>query len=150
MPNEDNTVLRSPYFPIMTLSIMICMVSLGGIRVGTPNASTHSPKALVQHILDFQEPTGIRGTLRYMDLDEQILWLNWEERSDDRPWFYSGWKPVSGEALLAIHPLDHEQFTTLKTVATGTRLQLIIQEILKGKRQVLSWQPVPASPKTPI
>ncbi len=85
-----------------------------------------------------------------MDTDEHILWLNWEERSDDRPLFHKGWKSIPGEALLAIHPFDHEQFTNLNTVATGTRLQLIIQEISKGKRQILSWQSMQGPPKTPI
>ena len=110
----------------------------------------HPFDSFLQHILNFEKPTGIRGTLRYIEQEEEIIWLNWEERSDDRPLFSHGWKMVPGEATLAVHPGDKKQFANLKVLALGTPLQLIIQKDTTGHRRILSWHDRRTSPKTPI
>jgi hypothetical protein len=106
--------------------------------------------AFLKGVLDFQEPTGIRGTLRYIDEDEQIIWLNWEERSDDRPLFQGGWQAIPGEAIIAVHPDNAEQFAALQQVPRGTALELIIQEKIQGTRRILSYRDQATPPKVPL
>lgn len=101
-------------------------------------------------VLNFREPTGIRGTLRYIEREEQIIWLNWEERSDDRPLFQSGWQPVPGEATLAVRPDSADQFAALQQLAIGTALELIIQANEQGQRRILSYQNRATPPKVPL
>ena len=101
-------------------------------------------------VLNFQEPTGIRGTLRYIERDEQIIWLNWAERSDDRPLFQGGWHVIPGEATLAVHPDTGEQFAALQQLPNGTELELIIQEKEHGIRRILSFRDRSISPKVPL
>ena len=98
-------------------------------------------------VLDFREPTGIRGTLRYIEPDEQIIWLNWEERSDDRPLFQGGWLAVPGDATLAVHPDNAEQFAALQQLAKGTALEMIIQADPHKNRRILSFHDRSTSPK---
>jgi len=52
----------------------------------------HPMDTFLTGILDFHDPTGIRGSLRYIDKEEKIIWLDWTQRSDDRPLFNAGWK----------------------------------------------------------
>ena len=105
--------------------------------------------SFLKSVLNFDEPTGIRGTLRYIERDEQIVWLNWEERSDDRPLFQSGWHMVPGDATLAVHPANAEQFAELQQLANGTALEMIIQANEFGHRRILSYQDRSA-PKIPL
>ena len=44
----------------------------------------HPLDTFLTNVLNFTRPTGIRGTIRYIDLDGPVLWLNWNQRSDDR------------------------------------------------------------------
>ncbi|MDH5296805.1 MAG: hypothetical protein OEW26_06715 [Nitrospirota bacterium] len=106
--------------------------------------------AFLQGVLNFREPTGIRGTLRYIEPEEQIIWLNWEERSDDRPLFQTGWQAIPGEATLAVRPANAEQFSALQELPNGTRLELIIQANEQGHRRILSFQDRSTSPKVPL
>jgi hypothetical protein len=101
-------------------------------------------------VLDFREPTGIRGTLRYIERDEQIIWLNWAERSDDRPLFQAGWHAIPGDATLAVHPDNAEQFAALQQVPKGTALELIIQANEHGNRRILSYRDQATPPKVPL
>jgi hypothetical protein len=104
----------------------------------------------LKNVLDFQKPTGIRGTLRYIEPDEQIIWLNWQERSDDRPLFQSGWLAVPGDATLAVHPENAEQFAALQQLSKGTALELIIQADPHKNRRILSYRDMGTSPKIPL
>jgi hypothetical protein len=104
----------------------------------------------LKSVLDFREPTGIRGTLRYIEREEQIIWLNWDERSDDRPLFQRGWHAIPGEATLAVHPDNAEQFAALEQIPKGTALALIIQAKEHGKRRILSYRDQATPPKVPL
>lgn len=106
--------------------------------------------SFLKGVLDFHEPTGIRGTLRYIEQEEQIIWLNWEERSDDRPLFHGGWHVIPGEATLAVHPANAEQFAALRALPTGTALELIIEAGEKGTRRILSFRDRTTPPKIPL
>ena len=128
----------------------IVALSFGPVSLNALEPAPHPFDTFLQRILNFENPTGIRGTLRYIEDDEHILWLNWEERSDDRPLFYSGWQRVPGDPTLAVHPIDEKQFAMLKNLTLGTHLQLIIQKDSEGHRRILSWQDRSTSPKTPL
>jgi hypothetical protein len=102
------------------------------------------------NILNFKEPTGIRGTFRYIDLEGTIIWLDWKERSDDRPYFQIGWKLVPGDATLAVHPKDLDQFYKLQQFKKGAAIEMIIQLDSKGKRRILSYHDLSLPPKVPL
>ena len=39
----------------------------------------HPLDTFLTNILNFHEPTGIRGTVRYIDKGEKNIWLDWEQ-----------------------------------------------------------------------
>jgi len=138
-----------PFLSLGLLPIIgLCLLPL---LAGAQSDSAPDPfDSFLKGVLDFQKPTGIRGTLRYIERDEQIIWLNWEERSDDRPLFQTGWQVIPGEATLAVHPDNAEQFAALQQLAKGTRLELIIQANEFGNRRILSYRDQSTPPKIPL
>ena len=110
----------------------------------------HPLDTFLDHILDFHEPTGIRGKLKYVEVDEKIVWLDWEQRSDARPLFNTSWKFVPGEPTLAVHPTDTGQFEELRQIPKGTPLELIIKDDGKGHRHILSYRDMNIPPKVPL
>jgi hypothetical protein len=140
------------HLTFLTMGILagigLCLLPLSASAQS--DSATDPFDAFLKGVLDFQDPTGIRGTLRYIESDEQIIWLNWEERSDDRPLFQSGWKLIPGEATLAVHPDNAEQFAALQQLPMGTELELIIQENDPGKRRILSYRDRAMPPKVPL
>ncbi len=100
--------------------------------------------------LNFKEPTGIRGTFRDIDLEGTIIWLDWQEQSDDPPYFQMGWKPVPGDATLAVHPKDLDQFYELQQFRKGAAIEMIIQLDPKGKRRILSYHDLSLPHKVPL
>jgi hypothetical protein len=137
-------ILRLKVLPVVTLCLLPLLALVQAQTTPDPFDE------FLKGVLDFQEPTGIRGTLRYIETDEQIIWLNWEERSDDRPMFRTGWKLIPGEATLAVHPDNAEQFAALKQLPMGTGLELIIQEQERGNRRILSYRDRAMPPKVPL
>ena len=106
----------------------------------------HPLDTFLTDILNFTNPTGIRGTIRYIDLDGPVLWLNWHQRSDDTPLFETGWQAVPGEAILAVHPHTSDSMVDLRALRNGTAVELIIQLDSEGKRRILSFRDdVPAA-----
>ncbi len=110
----------------------------------------HSLDTFLKGILDFHDPTGIRGSLRYIDKEEKIIWLDWTQRSDDRPLFIAGWTWVPGEATLAVHPTDPTQFDQLQQIPKGTAIEMVIQLDQDGHRRILSYQDLSLPPKVPL
>ncbi len=110
----------------------------------------HPLDTFLTDILNFQNPTGIRGTVRTLDMDGPVLWLNWAERSDDAPGFTTGWTLVPGEALLAIHPRPSDALIDLRTLRNGTAVELVIQRDSEGKRRILSFRDMSRPPKVPL
>jgi len=92
------------------------------------------------NILNFKQPTRIRGTLRYVDRERQTIWLNWEERSDERPLFETGWLLVPGDVALEVHPTDPSQFEKLQQIPQGTAIEMVIQLDPERNRRILSYQ----------
>ena len=96
------------------------------------------------------KPTGIRGQLRFIDVAAEEIWLDWEQRSDDRPLFGKGWKLVPGEPMLAVHPSDPAQFEALQQFKRGTPLEMVIQLDQQGRRRILSYRDVYVPSKIPL
>ena len=109
----------------------------------------HPLDTFLHGILNFQEPTGIRGILFYIDKDERIIWIRWHQRSDDRPLFRTGWQMVPGDATLALHPKDTTQYAELQQLPKGTAIEFVIQSAEEGKRRIQSYQ-LASSPKVPL
>ena len=109
----------------------------------------HPLDTFLTDVLNFTKPTGIRGTIRYIDFDGPVLWLNWHQRSGD-PSFEMGWHPVPGEAMLAVHPRDSESIVDLRSLTMGTAVELVIQLDSEGKRRILSFRSMSEPPKVPL
>jgi hypothetical protein len=110
----------------------------------------HPLDTFLTAILNFREPTGIRGTIRYIDKEEQGIWLNWEQRSDDRPLFHTGWKLVPEGTTLLVYPQDPAQYQELDPMAKGTPIEIVIQFDKKGHRRILSFQDLLQPRKIPL
>jgi hypothetical protein len=110
----------------------------------------HPLDTFLTDILNFREPTGIRGTVRYIDKAEQNIWLNWEQRSDDRPLFDTGWKLVPEDTTLLVYPQDPAQYQELKLMTKGTPIEMVIQFDKKGHRRILSYQDLSQPRKIPL
>ena len=110
----------------------------------------HPLDTFLTGILNFREPTGIRGTVRYIDKAEQNIWLNWEQRSDDRPLFDTGWKLVPEDTTLLVYPQDPAQYQELKLMTKGTPIEMVIQFDQKGHRRILSYQDLSQGRKVPL
>ena len=110
----------------------------------------HPLDTFLTAILNFREPTGIRGTVRYIDKEEQGIWLNWEQRSDDRPLFDTGWKLVPEDTTLLVYPQDSAQYQELEPLAKGTLIEMVIQFDEKGHRRILSYQNLSQGRKIPL
>jgi len=110
----------------------------------------HPLDTFLTDILNFREPTGIRGTVRYIDKAEQNIWLNWEQRSDDRPLFDTGWKLVPEDTTLLVYPQNPAQYQELELMAKGTPIEMVIQFDEKGHRRILSYQDLSQPRKIPL
>lgn len=130
---------------LITASVMFTTIPVGALET-----EPHPLDTFLTNILNFKKPTGIRGKMRYIDLENQIVWLDWQERSDDQPYFQMGWRPVPGDATLAVHPETIEQFNQLQQFRKGDPIEMIIQIAPKGKRRILSYHDLLTPPKVPL
>ena len=110
----------------------------------------HPLDTFLTNILNFREPTGIRGTVRYIDKAEKNIWLDWEQRSDDRPIFETGWKLVPQGTTLLMYPQDSAQYKELELLEKGTPIEMIIQLDPEGHRRILSYQDLSQGRKVPL
>lgn len=134
------------------LSFVICL-GLGLTAViahAQLETEPHPLDTFIKGITNFSEPTGVRGTVRYIEKDRETLWLNWKQRSDARPLFETGWNFVPGDATLAVQPRDSEQWEKLLNLSNDLPLELIIQDDGKGHRHILSYEDISGGPKVPL
>lgn len=110
----------------------------------------HPLDTFLKDILNFREPTGIRGTIRYIDKAEQNIWLNWEQRSDARPLFDTDWLLVPEGTTLLVYPQDSAQYQELESLEKGTTIEMVIQLDEKGHRRILSYQDLSQGRKIPL
>ncbi|GJL62853.1 MAG: hypothetical protein NPIRA04_15070 [Nitrospirales bacterium] len=131
----------------ISIPLYLMTASISGHALET---EPHPLDTFLDNVLDFQEPTGIRGKLRYIEVEEEIIWLDWEARSNDGPLFKKDWQLIPGESTLAVHPTAASQFQKLQALPKGTPLELIIKDDGKGHRHILSFHDMTAPPKVPI
>ena len=110
----------------------------------------HPLDTFLTDVLNFTDPTGIRGTIRFIDFDGPVLWLNWHQRAVDPPFFETGWQTVPGEAILAVHPHASDSIVDLRALRKGTAVELIIQLDSEGKRRILSFRSMSQPPEVPL
>jgi hypothetical protein len=130
------------------------VIVFGLVFSGLPSTALepepHPLDTFLTAILNFREPTGIRGTVRYIDKEEQNIWLNWEQRSDDRPLFDTGWKLVPEDTTLLVYPQDSAQYQELEPLAKGTPIEMVIQFDQNGHRRILSYHDLSQGRKVPL
>ncbi len=146
-------IIRVPRFSLLPLfSLAVCWTFLFLTITAQAQFETepHPMDTFIKGITNFSEPTGIRGTLRYIEKDRETIWLDWEQRSDDGPLFTTGWKLVPGEATLAVQPRNSEQWEKLSGLTKGLPLEMVIQDDGKGHRHILSYQDLSVPPKVPL
>lgn len=146
-----NKIMIAPQH-IQRLGWLVLLLSI--LLAGSPShaqlePAPHPLDTFLGNILNFKEPTGVRGILFYIDKDEQVLWIRWQQRSEDRPLFRMGWQAVPGDATLALHPKDPTQFAELRQLPKGTAIECIIQAAEEGKRRIHSYQ-LASNPKVPL
>ncbi|MFQ5931475.1 MAG: hypothetical protein ACE5MM_03610 [Nitrospiraceae bacterium] len=101
-------------------------------------------------LLHFQSPTTIEGRLRYVDLAEQAIWLDWDRRLEEQPSGEKAWRELAGDFMLLVYPSDQSQFDALKTLKPGTQLRLVIQSNDVGHRLILSYSDASVPPEVPL
>ncbi|HNP95870.1 MAG TPA: hypothetical protein PKJ63_09575, partial [Cyclobacteriaceae bacterium] len=70
-----------PFARLLPLSFAACLGLTVGIAQAQLETEPHPLDTFIKGITNFSQPTGIRGTVRYIEKDRQTLWLNWEQRS---------------------------------------------------------------------
>ena len=131
--------------PLLTVMLLLVLTPAPTIAQTEP----HPLDSFLTDVLNFTKPTGIRGTVRYIDFDGPVLWLNWHQRSGD-PSFEMGWHTVPGEAMLAVHPRDTDSIVDLRALKKGAAVELIIQLDSEGKRRILSFRPMSQPRDVPL
>ena len=142
-------------YPSRLLAHFMGMVVVLGCLLSAFPATALEPEShpldtFLKSILNFGKPTGIRGTIRYVDKAEKNIWLNWEQRSDDRPLFDTGWKLVPEGTTLLVYPMDAAQYQELEPLAKGTPMEMVIQIDQDGHRIILSYQDLSQGRKIPL
>ena len=131
-------------------TVIVFVLAFSALPSTALEPEPHPLDTFLTAILNFREPTGIRGTVRYIDKAEQNIWLNWEQRSDDRPVFDTGWELVPEGTTLLVYPQDPGQYQELEPMAKGTPIEMVIQFDQKGHRRILSYQDLSQGRKFPL
>ena len=129
-------------------SILVLLLTPSPVTALEP--APHPLDTFLTNILNFREPTGIRGTVRYIDKGEKNIWLDWEQRSDDRPAFDTGWKLVPEGTTLLVYPQNAAQYEELEPIEKETPIEMVIQLDPEGHRRILSYQDLSQGRKIPL
>ena len=138
------------YFPKLLAMIILWGLMITPISSNALEPAPHPLDTFLTNILNFREPTGIRGTVRYIDKGEKNIWLDWEQRSDERPLFDADWKLVPEGTTLLVYPQDSAQYQELEPLAKGTPIEMVIQLDTEGHRRILSYQDLSQGRKIPL
>jgi hypothetical protein len=130
--------------------LVLLMITIAAAPATALEPEPHPLDTFLTDILNFREPTGIRGTVRYIDQAEHNIWLNWEQRSDDRPLFNTDWKLVPEGTTLLVYPQDSTQYQELEHITKGTPIEMVIQLDPEGHRRILSYQDLSQPGKVPL
>lgn len=135
--------------PSLGMIIVLALIT-SALPARALEPAPHPLDTFLTNILNFREPTGIRGTIRYIDKVEKNIWLDWEQRSDDRPDFNDGWELVPEGTTLLVYPQDSAQYEELEPIEKGTPIEMIIQLDSEGHRRILSYQDLSQGRKIPL
>ena len=144
------TLYPSRFFAPFLGMVVVLGFMISAFPATALEPESHPLDTFLKSILNFREPTGIRGTIRYVDKAEKNIWLNWEQRSDDRPLFGTGWKLVPEGTTLLVYPMDAAQYQELEPLAKGTPIEMVIQFDQKKHRVILSYQDLSQGRKIPL
>ena len=147
--NEKNMNGLKSIQRLAGLVVLMTVVGTGSPSQAQLEPDAHPLDTFLGNILNFKEPTAVRGILFYIDKEEQVIWIRWQQRSADRPLFRMGWQAVPGDATLALHPKDSSQFEELLQLPKGTAIECIIQAAEEGKRRIHSYQ-LATNPEVPL
>ena len=137
------------FSPLCRMAVLLWLIT-SALPATALEPEPHPLDTFLTDILNFHEPTGIRGTVRYIDQAEHNLWLNWEQRSDDRPDFNDGWKLVPEGTTLLVYPQNAAQYEELESIQKGTPIEMVIQLDAEGHRRILSYQDLSQPRKVPL
>jgi hypothetical protein len=139
------------------VSVWVCLVALAASpphTQGQQDRELLAPEPLLfdspLEFLDFSNPTTIEGLIRFVDVSERAIWLQWDRRLEDHPSGEKVWRTLGGEFMLLVYPRDGVQFDTLKELAPGTRLRMVIQSNDTGRRSILSYADPSVPPEVPL
>jgi hypothetical protein len=141
--------LTFSFSPLGSMAVLLWLMT-SALPAKALETEPHPLDTFLTDILNFHEPTGIRGTVRYIDQAEHNLWLNWEQRSDDRPDFNDGWKLVPEGTTLLVYPQNAAQYEELESIQKGTPIEMVIQLDAEGHRRILSYQDLSQPRKVPL
>jgi len=130
--------------------VILLVLITSALPASTLEPAPHPLDTFLTNILNFREPTGIRGMIRYIDKEEKNIWLDWEQRSDDRPGFDTGWKLVPEGTTLLVYPQNATQYEELEPMEKGTPIEMIIQLDPEGHRRILSYQDLSKGREFPL
>jgi hypothetical protein len=138
-----------PACGVVPVAIIMALLPLPGLlaqELPPPDQSVFQSEL---ELLDFSEPTAIRGRIRFIDVTEQGVWLDWDQRLEVQPTGKKAWRTLEGQFMLLVYPKDAAQFEGIKILKPGTVLQFVIQSKDKGRRIILSFTE-PAPPESPL
>jgi len=140
-----------------TVSVWVCLAALAASpphTQGQQGQELLAPEPLLfdspLEFLDFSNPTTIEGLIRFVDVSERAIWLQWDRRLEDHPSGKKVWRTLGGEFMLLVYPRDGLQFDMLKELAPGTRLRMVIQSNDTGRRSILSYADPSVPPEVPL
>lgn len=139
------------------VSVWVCLAALAASpphTQGQQDQELLAPEPLLfespLEFLDFSNPTTIEGRVRFVDVSERAIWLQWDRRLEDHPSGKKVWRTLGGEFMLLVYPRDGIQFDMLKELAPGTRLRMVIQSNDTGRRSILSYADPSVPPEVPL
>jgi hypothetical protein len=139
------------------VSVWVCLAALAASPPDTQGQQGQellAPEPLLFYspleFLDFSNPTTIEGLIRFVDVSERAIWLQWDRRLEDHPSGKKVWRTLGGEFMLLVYPRDGVQFDTLKELTPGTRLRMVIQSNDTGRRLILSYADPSVPPEVPL
>ena len=65
------------------LALVLLVVLVPAPTLAQHQTEPHPLDTFLTNVLNFTRPTGIRGTIRSIDFDGPVLWLNWHQRADE-------------------------------------------------------------------
>ena len=132
------------------LALVLLVVLAPAPTLAQHQTEPHPLDTFLTNVLNFTNPTGIRGTIRYIDLRRTGPLVELASTRRRSAVIRNGMAHGPGEALLAVHPHPSESIVDLRALRNGTAVELIIQLDSHGKRRILSFRAMSRPPDVPL